>query len=194
MTVVERDRGYDTCGAQTRQPGGRGCARPAGWGTDHVGVGRCKLHGGMTPTQRAGAALVLEERRARSMIVRLGAPREIDHPVFELIKLASETVEWQSILRERLGDLGTLSTTDTLGVERERAIVVLYERALDRSAKILTEMAKLDLAAKAMKLNQAAAGDVVEAVVLALRRCGLGEHETRVRTELALVLDERRQA
>jgi len=32
------------CGAKTRA--GTSCRRPAGWGTDHVGEGRCKLHGG----------------------------------------------------------------------------------------------------------------------------------------------------
>ncbi len=33
-----------TCGAKTRA--GTPCRHPAGWGTDHVGEGRCKLHGG----------------------------------------------------------------------------------------------------------------------------------------------------
>jgi hypothetical protein len=37
------------------------CSLPAGWGTDHVGVGRCKLHGGMTPNHRAAARLKLAE-------------------------------------------------------------------------------------------------------------------------------------
>ncbi|MEF8887327.1 MAG: HGGxSTG domain-containing protein [Haloarculaceae archaeon] len=32
------------CGATTRD--GDPCKRPAGWGTDHVGEGRCKQHGG----------------------------------------------------------------------------------------------------------------------------------------------------
>lgn len=32
------------CEAQTRK--GTPCQRPAGWGTDHVGEGRCKLHAG----------------------------------------------------------------------------------------------------------------------------------------------------
>lgn len=32
------------CGAKTRS--GTECRRPAGWGTEHVGEGRCKLHGG----------------------------------------------------------------------------------------------------------------------------------------------------
>lgn len=34
----------NVCGAKTRA--GTPCQRPAGWGTDHVGIGRCKLHGG----------------------------------------------------------------------------------------------------------------------------------------------------
>ena len=32
------------CGAKTRA--GTPCKQKAGWGTDHVGIGKCKLHGG----------------------------------------------------------------------------------------------------------------------------------------------------
>jgi hypothetical protein len=32
------------CGAKNRQ--GDPCRQRAGWGTDHLGSGRCKLHGG----------------------------------------------------------------------------------------------------------------------------------------------------
>jgi hypothetical protein len=35
----------DICGATTRA--GDPCKRPAGWGTDHNGEGRCKQHGGL---------------------------------------------------------------------------------------------------------------------------------------------------
>lgn len=34
----------DTCDADNRK--GEPCGLPAGWGTDHTGEGRCKLHGG----------------------------------------------------------------------------------------------------------------------------------------------------
>jgi len=34
------------CGGKTRS--GTPCQQPAGWGTDHPGEGRCKLHGGCT--------------------------------------------------------------------------------------------------------------------------------------------------
>lgn len=35
------------CGAKTRK--NTPCEQPAGWGTNHVGEGRCKLHGGKAP-------------------------------------------------------------------------------------------------------------------------------------------------
>jgi uncharacterized protein YjcR len=40
----------DFCGARTRK--GQPCKRPAGWGTDHPGEGRCKLHGGCSTGPR----------------------------------------------------------------------------------------------------------------------------------------------
>src|SRR5205823_12761118 len=52
MAVRRRVQYYDSwgryCGARKRQPNhpGETCRRPAGWGTWHPGVGRCKLHGG----------------------------------------------------------------------------------------------------------------------------------------------------
>ena len=36
------------CGARRRQSDGT-CRKQAGWGTDHFGFGRCRLHGGATP-------------------------------------------------------------------------------------------------------------------------------------------------
>jgi len=38
------NKNYNICGAKTRK--GTPCLRPAGWGTNHPGTGRCKLHGG----------------------------------------------------------------------------------------------------------------------------------------------------
>jgi hypothetical protein len=52
MTVRRRVQPYDSdaryCGARKRQPTypGETCRRPSGWGTWHVGIGHCELHGG----------------------------------------------------------------------------------------------------------------------------------------------------
>jgi len=93
------------CGAKTRA--GTPCRRPAGWGTDHVGEGRCKLHGGRSlraflhPRYRHGRyeIVVTSERYAgRRMgvndakvafddegrcvgIVRIGTGPDIDPPM-----------------------------------------------------------------------------------------------------------------
>lgn|GEM_PF-1170270 len=42
------------CGAKTRD-GGK-CQKQKGWGTDHKGTGRCKLHGGSTQSGKRAAA------------------------------------------------------------------------------------------------------------------------------------------
>src|SRR5689334_21056250 len=46
MTAPKPGKSLDgtRCGRKTKS-GGR-CTQPAGWGTDHVGSGACKLHGG----------------------------------------------------------------------------------------------------------------------------------------------------
>jgi hypothetical protein len=42
------------CGGKTRK--GTPCTKTKGFGTDHVGVGSCKHHGGSTPTHQKAAA------------------------------------------------------------------------------------------------------------------------------------------
>lgn len=47
--------GVEKCGAKKTDGSGT-CEQPAGLGTDHLGVGRCKFHGGATRShERAGA-------------------------------------------------------------------------------------------------------------------------------------------
>jgi hypothetical protein len=43
---VRPSTGRAVCGAMKRQEPKHPCTRPAGWGTEHPGLGRCKLHGG----------------------------------------------------------------------------------------------------------------------------------------------------
>lgn len=49
-----------TCGAKTRS--GKPCKKEAGWGTDHLGQGRCKLHGGATPIKHGRYSSITRPR------------------------------------------------------------------------------------------------------------------------------------
>lgn len=78
------------CGAKKRSGSGR-CNYAAGWGTNHPGTGRCKLHGGSTPSQIKSAAK--EEYRTL-----FGQPMEIN-PLDALIwciKMTAGEIEWLS--------------------------------------------------------------------------------------------------
>jgi hypothetical protein len=73
MTDPQASEGYAKCGAQRKGEAGP-CTRPAGWGTDHPGVGTCKLHLGCTPTHQRAAHLEIARRECD----RLGIQIEID--------------------------------------------------------------------------------------------------------------------
>jgi len=47
------------CNAHKRSGGA--CTRPAGWGTAHVGQGRCKLHGGNSPIKHGRYSIIRRE-------------------------------------------------------------------------------------------------------------------------------------
>ena len=56
MTTPNSKAPARLCGATRTKHGGVPCRRPAGWGTDHVGFGSCKLHGGAAPGPSKHAA------------------------------------------------------------------------------------------------------------------------------------------
>jgi hypothetical protein len=58
------------CGARKKQGEGT-CTQTAGWGTDHPGVGACKLHGGKTPSHKVAAQVHAAEVAVRTYGLRL---------------------------------------------------------------------------------------------------------------------------
>lgn len=65
---------YKTCGSRKKKGRPGVCLRPAGWGTDHPGYGKCKLHGGKTPNGTKAAA----EEMATLAAVSYGAPITVE--------------------------------------------------------------------------------------------------------------------
>lgn len=78
------------------------CHKGAGWGTDHPGVGRCKMHGGAAPTYKAEAMALA----AGQAVEQYGLPREID-PHTALLEELYRTVGHVEWLRVQVASLET---------------------------------------------------------------------------------------
>lgn len=75
------------CNAR-RKDGTGLCRRPAGAGTPHRGVGRCKLHGGSTPAHVAKAEVEIASQRAAAAVKRFGLGRPVAPEIALLQELA----------------------------------------------------------------------------------------------------------
>ncbi len=86
------------CGGTNRA--GEPCRQAAGWGTDHVGSGNCKNHGGSSPNGKKAA----ERQRAIQAVATYGLPREID-PHSALLEELHRTAGHVAWLGQLIGDL-----------------------------------------------------------------------------------------
>jgi hypothetical protein len=84
-----------TCGAKKRDGGH--CSLAAGWGTNHVGIGACKWHGGLLPNHVKAAAKA-EYRKL------LGNPIEVNplDAIQRCIHIRAGEVQW---LSEKMAEL-----------------------------------------------------------------------------------------
>src|SRR3954451_25258709 len=89
------------CGAVLRQDPSRRCQRPAGWGTEHPGWARCKLHGGASPGGRKAAA----REMAHAMMPTLGRDLEIE-PTDALLAVVHREAGRLAWLREDIELMG----------------------------------------------------------------------------------------
>src|SRR4051812_22397185 len=100
MAMTRDDRStYTLCGAKRRN--GEPCRLFAGQGTNHKGVGRCRLHGGATRNHTKHAAKVEAERR----LMRFGEPLEVD-PVEAMLTMLRLAAGHVAYLRQQLDAVG----------------------------------------------------------------------------------------
>jgi hypothetical protein len=82
----------ERCGAKKRQGIGH-CTQVAGWGTDHPGVGKCKLHGGATESGRKAATREGAEQEAQRMVRLAGVDQDPIEHLLESLHLAAALVQ-----------------------------------------------------------------------------------------------------
>lgn len=164
MTDDRNDPGRDSddacernhCHGKRRQgEPGQVCHRPAGWGTQHPGIGRCKLHGGNTKNHQTNAQMEI----ARRAVVTYGLPREVapDVALLEEVHRTAGHVAW---LGEVVAGLERDDVTWGLAEEvrkgsgefpgtdaTEKAGVNVWVQLYQAERKHLTEVCKTALAA-----------------------------------------------
>jgi hypothetical protein len=101
----------------------------------------------------------LLEREARGYLAKYGVATPVDNPVQALSELAGECAALKDYFADRVKQLRDPEFTSltVLGADQISALVSAYERALDRFARVLTDMAKLNVEDRLAKVSEAEA-------------------------------------
>lgn len=121
------------CNARKKQEEGY-CKKPAGWGTDHPGLGRCRLHGGATPYRGRGRTKVFSTVSFAEVILRA----KIEHKIGMLV-LTEEKIGKGMVRLFRAADKG--STKAVLrAVEKLKSSHDEIERLCERVDDMYAEL------------------------------------------------------
>jgi hypothetical protein len=174
MTTADQPPGHGKhplCGARKKTAEGT-CRRPAGWGTDHVGYGSCKLHGGCTPTVIKGAERERIDQQARKALEGFTDFAPVHDPVERLRMLAGRAEAWMTALEVKVAELTSLRYESNTA-EQIRGEIQLYERAMAATGKVLVDLARLNLDERAVKVQEAQVALLAGALTEALAEAGL---------------------
>jgi len=130
------------CGATTRA--GTPCKHEAGWGTDHFGEGRCKLHGGATPIRHGRYSKVNRARLASLIDEMADDPDPLDVGpelatgralLLELLETAVNTENRQEAIKQAATVAGIAQKEKRLRISNAISRPDLY--------RVLTEIVRI---------------------------------------------------
>ena len=189
--------GHERCDARTRN--GKTCKLPAGHGTDHVGVGCCKLHGGSTPTHEKAASVEIARRECET----LGVPIETtpaDALRLELYEASGNVAFYRQLVQElpthpepdeyidgdddgghwERGEAGVYGRTYHVsgvptGEAKPNILVVLYNQERDRLRAVSEAMLRANVEERMVRMAESDAAAILGAQVKALVTMGLSD-------------------
>lgn len=166
------------CGARTRHGSGT-CAHTAGWGTDHPGYGRCKMHGGSSPGGR-----VQGQRLEAAHIVDVWGIEVETTPGQALLDLcrakASEVAWWQT----KVAALSPTERTNPAAAGHANAAVHptidSLHHAQDQLAAYAAACLRAGVDAALVVAAQTSAQDLVQTVRAALTAAGITDPSAQI--------------
>lgn len=190
------DNGSRHCGGARRHGQGP-CTRPAGWGTPHPGVGRCKLHGGSTPNHETAAVKAMAERA----VATYGLPVDTN-PVDALLDEVKWTAGHVAWLRQQVQTIeaealtwGKTKTEDHQATEfpgintTEAAAVNVWLDLYQRERKHLVDVCKTAIAAgiaeRQVRLAERQGAMLAQVIKAILDDLGLTPEQSKRAPEIA---------
>ncbi len=181
------------CGALKRD-GETMCRRPAGWGTEHAGWGRCKLHGGSSPSGTHAA----QRAAAGHAVATFGLPQEIDphDALYDELARTNGHVQWLAELIANLerGDLKQYGISEGALYERPSVWLEIYARERRHLASVAKACVDVGVEGRRMRLAEEDAAVIAEVIRNVLTTFGVGDRPdvgSVVRSELTAVVDAR---
>ena len=180
------ERNGPKCGAK-RHGSTETCTLPAGWGTAHVGTGRCRKHMGNTPNVARAAAREQAEQEAREVLARLDV-RPVGNPLEALRKLGGQVIAWQEACARLVNKLTDeqVRYPGSLRGEQLRAEIGMYQDSMRQSASVLASLAKLQVDERLAVIEERKANLILAAFTAAVTRAGLDtELDRQIRMDFA---------
>lgn len=142
------------CRAETRK--GSPCEKTAGWGTEHPGVGRCRLHGGATPGAQVSGVVELARREA----VVMGRPLSVEphEAILECIRITAGEIQYCS---DQIATLEDAMVATMFGPQIHTWITV-RQRAMDRLVMYAATALKAGVEERLVTAAERYAEDIAE--------------------------------
>jgi hypothetical protein len=137
----------------------------------------------MAPQVRRRAAERVAEARARAAAERYIASSDeaLEDPVTELLKLAFEARQFQAFVSARVEALAADDWRyEGRTGEQLRAEVALLERAMDRCGRLLTDINRLGLLERSVRIHETQAGMVIQALQAVLNDLDLSPEQRSI--------------
>lgn len=138
----------------------------------------CHVHGGAAAQVKTKAARVRAiravEADAHAVLALMDTP-PVDNALEAMAGLAGEVLGMKNALAARVNALGSLTATSPQGLEVLRVEVQLYERAIDRSAKMLEILARAGFDERRVTVTERQAAMIGTAMANLIARMELPE-------------------
>lgn len=141
------------CGARSKQTG----AQCKAWAIRGTNPPRCRHHAGRrTAVIKAEIATRARAERAYDRAQRAWNPDPTEETTLDdLLRIKNDALRWHTICQQLIGELQEIRYKTRSSGEQLRSEVALFERSLERCARICADLVRLGIEDRAARVQRA---------------------------------------